>query len=104
MQMNVLPKTPLGKWTVGLTVVCIILLVLLVVLVGRLGTGIVEPGSIGSHILGWAFIISSITALITGLVSVIKSKERSILVFLLVVVMVFIAVFGLIMFIGEEFT
>ena len=81
---------------------CIVLLVLLVVLVGEIGLGVVKPGSLGAIMLGFAFGISGITSLVTGLVSIIKTKERSILAFLAVVVMVLLALFSLWMFIGEE--
>ncbi|MBN1190401.1 MAG: hypothetical protein JXA46_11660, partial [Dehalococcoidales bacterium] len=79
MQVIVLPKTSLGRWSVGLAAACLVLLVLLVVLVGGLGLGVVKPGSLGAFILGFAFGISDIAALVTGLVSIIKTKERSIL-------------------------
>ena len=103
MQIIVLPKTSLGRWSVCLAAACIVLLVLLVVLVGRLGLGVVKPGSLGAFILGFAFGISGIAALVTGLVSIIKTKERSIFAFLAVVVMVLLISFGLYMFIAEEF-
>ena len=103
MRINILPKTPLGRWSVGLAAACIVLLVLLVVLVGRLGIGVVKPGSLGAFMLGFAFVISDIAALITGLVSIIKTKERSILAFLAVVITVLLTLFGLWMFISEEF-
>ena len=102
MRISILPKTSLGRWSVGLAAACIMLLVLLVVLVGRLGLGVVEPGSIGAFILGFAFGISGIAALVTGLVSIIKTRERSILAFLAVAVTVLLTLFSLWMFIGEE--
>jgi len=51
---------------------------------------------------GFGWVISGIAALVIGLVSIIKDKERSILAFLAVVVMVLDNLFGLLMFIGEE--
>ncbi len=95
------PKTFLGKWSVGLAAACIVLLVLLVVLVGGLGLRVVKPGSLGAWMLGSAFVISDIAALVTGLVSIIKTKERSILTFLVVVVMGLLTLFCLCMEIGE---
>ena len=103
IRINILPKTPLGRWSVGLAAACIVLLVLLVVLVGRLGIGVVKPGSLGAFMLGFAFVISDIAALVTGLVSIIKTKERSILAFLAVVITVLLTLFGLWIFISEEF-
>jgi len=54
---------------------------------GWRGTGPVGP------IVGVAFGISGIATLVTGLISTIKSKERSILVFLAVVVGLFVLIF-----------
>ena len=95
-----LPKTSLGKWSVSLAIVCIMLLVLLMVLIGQSG---MERGSVVANILGISLIISGIAALVTGLISIIKAKERSILAFLAVVVTGLFDLFALFMFIGEEF-
>jgi hypothetical protein len=101
MRNSVLPKTSLGKWSVSLTAACIVLLVLLVVLVGGIGLGVVKPGSIGAWMLGSAFVISDIAALATGLISIIKTKERSILAFLSVFLAAVIGVFCLSFFVGD---
>ena len=103
MRITFMPKTSLGRWSVGLAAACIVLLVLLVVLVGGLGLGVVKPGSLGAFMLGFAFGISDIAALVTGVISIIKTKERSILAFLAVVVMGLTTLFALYMFIAEEF-
>jgi hypothetical protein len=95
------PKTSLGKWSVGLAVACIVLLVLLVVLVGGIGLGVVKPGSLGAWMLGSAFVFSDIAALVIGLVSIIKVKERSVLTFLVVMVIGLLTLFCLCMEIGE---
>ncbi len=101
MRNSVLPKTSLGKWSVSLAAACIMLLVLLVVLVGGLGLGVVKPGSLGAIMLGSAFVISDIAALVTGLISIIKTKERSILAFLSVFLAAVIGVFCLIFFVAD---
>jgi len=95
-RITVLPKTTLGRWSVGLAAVCIVLLILLLIRV------VPERGSLGAMMLGFTWVISGIAALVIGLVSIIKAKERSILAFLAVVVMVLVNLFGLLMFIGEE--
>ena len=97
MRISILPKTTLGKWSVSLAAVCIVLLILVLV---RLD--VIERGSLGAMMLGFGWVISGIAALVIGLVSIIKAKERSILAFLAVVVMVLDNLFGLLMFIGEE--
>ena len=93
MRVTILPKTLLGKWSVGLAVAFILLIILSGVLTGLGGVG---PGPVGP-IVGVAFGISGIAAFVTGLISIIKSKERSILVFLVVVV----GVLALLFLLGE---
>ncbi len=93
MQIRVLPKTLLGRWSVGLGVAFILLQLLSGILTGLGGVG---PGPIGPMI-GVAFGVSGIAALVTGLISVIRSKERSILVVLAMLVGLFCVFF----FLGE---
>ena len=81
MQIGILPKSSLGKWSVGLAAAFILLSILFAVLTGLGG----EPGPFALiFIVNVVIGISSIAAFITGLVSIIKSKERSVLVFLAV--------------------
>jgi hypothetical protein len=93
VRIGILPKSPLGRWSVGLAATFILLSVLSAVLTGLGGVG---PGPVGP-IIGIAFGISGIAALVTGLISTIKSKERSILVFLAII----IGLFTLIFLLGE---
>ena len=93
MRISIPPKTSLGRWSVGLGGAFVLVFVLSGVLTGLGGVG---PG-LGGPILGVAFGISGIGAFVTGLISIIKSKERSILVFLAAVA----GVFCLIFFLGE---
>jgi len=92
MKIYILPKSTLGKWAVGITAFFILLSVLLSVLTALGG---LEP-SVGLP-LGIAYGISGLGALATGLISVTKHKERSILVFLAL----FAGLFTLIFFLGE---
>ena len=81
LQIGILPKSSLGKWSVGLAAAFILLSILFAVLTGLGG----EPGPFALiFIVNVVIGISSIAAFITGLVSIIKSKERSVLVFLAV--------------------
>jgi hypothetical protein len=74
-------KTSLGRWSVGLAAAFILLSILFAVLTG-LGD---EPGPFALiFVVNVVIGISFIAAFITGLVSIIKSKERSVLVFLAV--------------------
>ena len=88
MRITVLPKTPLGKWSVGLFAACILLFVLLGVLLVFLGVYAGEDGrfQLLAPILGFAYWVLGVGSFVIGLISIIKSRERSILVFLVLVV------------------
>jgi hypothetical protein len=100
MRISILPKSLLGRWSVGLAAAFFLLFALAGVLTALGGRqpgpvpfvpiAVVVPATVA---LG----ISGIATLVTGLISIIKSKERSILVFLAVVV----GFFCLIFFLGE---
>lgn len=89
MRISILQKAILGRWSVGLGIAFILLQVLSGILTGVGGVG---PGLIGPMI-GVAFGVSGIAALVTGLISVIRSKERSILVFLAILAGLFCLIF-----------
>ena len=78
MRISIRPKSPLGKWSVGLGVAYILFFVLSEVILG--------PGPNYNTALAVALTIVdtsiAVAAFVTGLISIIKSKERSILVFL----------------------
>ncbi len=93
MRISIQPKSLLGRWSIGMGAAFILLQVLSSILTGLGGMG---SGPIGPMI-GVAFGVSGIAALITGLISVIKSKERSILVFIAILV----GLFCLLFFLGE---
>ncbi len=95
MRISILPKCSLARWSVGLAAAFILLSILFAVLT-RLGG---EPGPfalifIANIVIG----ISFIAAFITGLISIIKSKERSILVLLAVLIS-----FGALLFFLNQF-
>jgi hypothetical protein len=96
VRISILPKTSLGRWSVGLAAAFILLVVLLAVLTLLGG---LQPGRVRlvALIVAAAFGISGIGSFVTGLISMIKSKERSVLVFLAVVV----GLFALIVLLGE---
>ena len=95
MRISVLPKSSLGRWSVGLAAAFILLSILFAVLT-RLGG---EPGPFALiFIVNIVIGISFIAAFVTGLISIIKRKERSILVFLAVLVG-----FGALLFFLGEF-
>jgi hypothetical protein len=79
-RVTILPKTLLGKWSTGLAVASILFFASRLVLIP------VEPTDPGYNpVLDFAVIIAVAViagaALVTGLISIIKSKERSVFVF-----------------------
>jgi len=78
MGISVLPKTTLGKWSVGLAIAFILSFLLAEVLYGH------NPDSnqVPDVVLAIIFVGIGGAAFITGLISVIKHKERSILTFI----------------------
>jgi hypothetical protein len=81
VRISILPKTSLGRWSVGLAVAWILFFALSEVLVGFEVFG---PESNRAPAVALTIVVAGIggAALVTGLISIIKSKERSILVFL----------------------
>jgi hypothetical protein len=86
MRINILPKTSLGRWSVWLAVAWILFFVL--------SMFAAESGLVKLPLSGRALDFAmlgvtggiSVASFITGLISIIKSGERSILVFLALVV------------------
>jgi len=85
MGLSVLPKTSLGRWSLGLAIASI---VLFVVAAGPLREqwGLNDNGEVVNLALTVVFTViivgTSGADLVTGLISMIKRKERSVLVFL----------------------
>ena len=83
MRITILPKSSLGRWSVGLAAAFILLSILFAVLTRLVG----EPGPFALiFIVNVVIGISFIAAFVTGLVSIIKSRERSIIVYLAMLV------------------
>ena len=89
MRTIILPKTPLGRWSVGLVIAIIVLFTFVPEVANR---SLEVAASSGFACLAGA-------ALVTGLISIIKNKERSILVFLTTV----LGLFALIIAVGQAF-
>jgi cytochrome bd-type quinol oxidase subunit 2 len=98
MDIYLKPKTLLGKWSLGLLILAVLLFAVLIILVvsGQRGDDAFFSNLALTIpvLLAGVFLIS---ALVTGLIAMIKSKERSILVILAVV----IGIFALIFLLGE---
>jgi hypothetical protein len=91
MRITILPKTPLGWWSVGLVVVSVLFFVLFQVILG--------PGPDYNMALAYALtaVIAGIAvaAFVTGLISIIRSKEWAILVFVAMAISLYSLIGGI---------
>lgn len=90
-----MPKTILGKWSVGLFVAFIIVVLVPMVadLTGQSGGNTIFDNLYlfgNLYLPGFLGAITGIAAFITGLIGIVKFKERSILVFIATVVGFFV--------------
>jgi len=94
MRISILPESSLGKWSTGLIAVFAVFLVVFEILVAsgqRGGKTFFSNLALTIPILLAG--ISSVLALLTGLIGVIRNRERSILVFLAMLVGLFVLLF-----------
>jgi len=77
VRISILPKTSLGRWSVGLGIAWILFFVLSEVLTGF---EVLGPGLNPALAVALTIIITGIAvaAFVTGLIGMIKSKERSV--------------------------
>jgi hypothetical protein len=92
--MRILPESSLGKWSVGLAIAFIVLMTFPWFLSRALSERIGIPFGFS---FGMLAILSGLAALVTGLISALKQKERSLLVYLSILV----GLFALVFIIGE---
>ena len=96
MRISVLPKTSLGWWSVGLCVASILFFALFVVIMG--------PGP--DYNMPLAYTLTAVltgiavAAFVTGLISIMKRKERSILVFVAMVIGLYSLIGGAVSLLG----
>jgi hypothetical protein len=84
MRITILPKTVLGWWSFGVAILSLVFLIFPIHWVlGLIGVAH-QIGLSPGQIKGISFAIAGGAALVTGLISIIRRKERSILVFLAV--------------------
>ena len=96
MRITVLPKTSWGKWSVGLVLAFILFFALFVILVASGQRG--GETFFSNLLLTVPMFLAGtcgVAAFVTGLIGIIKSKERSILVYLAILIGLYILVFGL---------
>ena len=100
MHISVLPKTSLGRWSVGLAIAFILFLVLLFEVLT--GFNPFAPGfnPVLAVVLKIVLVGISGAAFVTGLISMIKKRERSVLVFVGMAIALWL---GLIAVVGSLF-
>jgi cytochrome bd-type quinol oxidase subunit 2 len=98
MGISLKPKTTMGKWSSGLIIAFFLFFAVFVILVasGQRGgdtffsfTALTIPGLLAG--------VSAVSALVTGIIGIVKSRERSVLVFLATA----IGLYLLILLLGE---
>ena len=94
MKVYFTPKTTLGKWSVVLIIAFIVLMVAFQLLVASGQRG--GKTFFSNLILAIPMIvagISGISAFVTGIIGIIKSRERSVIVYLAVLIGLFVLLF-----------
>jgi hypothetical protein len=102
MKITIFPKTPAGKRSVYFFIVFIVLSITASIISNLQGNNIEYPNPINSPLLGTTIYLSFIMAaiaFITGLKAVIKSKERAVLVYIIILIDGWFSIAGLILFI-----
>ena len=96
MQVNILPKSYLGKWSTGLIAAFVVFFVTFQVLVASGQRG--GETFFSNLVLTIPILLagtSGVLAFLTGLIGAIRNGERSILVFLAMVVGLFVSLFSI---------
>lgn len=86
-----LPETKLGKWTVCLNIFFLIVIIISVILVKVLGILSFDMGH-WWDVTALVFLVS-ISAFIIGIIAVRKNKERSVMVYLSILISIFAILF-----------
>jgi hypothetical protein len=84
MRLNFMPKTRLGKWSVWLNAFFLIIIAASIILVNVLG--ILSYDDHWWDVTVPLVFLASITAFILGLIAIRKNKERSVLVYISVII------------------
>jgi len=96
MKIYFAPKTTLGKWSVALIIIFIVLLGVFQLLVASGQRG--GETFFSNLILTIPMLtagVSGILAFVTGLIGIIKSRERSVIVYLAALIGLFVLLFGI---------
>ena len=90
-----IPKTTMGKWSTGLIITSFLFFAVFLIEVAS--------GLVGGDTWTWDWPaitmllagVSAISSLVTGIIGIVKSKERSVLVFLATLIGLFVLIFVL---------
>ena len=96
MRISLKPKTTMGEWSTGLIIAFFLFFAVFLILVasGQRGGGTFFSNlalTIPMLLAG----VSGVSALVTGIIGIVKSRERSVLVFLVTVIGLFVLIFSL---------
>jgi len=96
MRISLKPKSTMGKWSTGLIIAFLLFLAVFLILVasGQRG-GDTFFSNLALTIPMLLAGVSSVSALVTGIIGIVKSRERSVLVFLATAIGLFVLVFSL---------
>ncbi|MFC1967795.1 hypothetical protein ACFLVX_00175 [Chloroflexota bacterium] len=96
MRISLKPKTTMGKWSTGLIIAFFLFFAvfLIVVASGQHG-GDTFFSNLALTIPMLLAVVSSVSALVTGIIGTVKDGERSVLVFLATVIGLFVLTFSL---------
>jgi hypothetical protein len=102
MNITLLPKTTLGKWSTGLIIAAFLMLVVVIIEVVLESRGGVtfDWNGIWPAIPIILAVVFAISSMVIGIIGIVKSKERSILVFIATALGV-LGVFALLIAVGE---
>jgi len=95
MKSNLLPKTTLGKWSTGLIIAAFLFFMVFFIEVvsGFRGGDTLDFSNIWPAIPIILAGVSAISSMVTGMIAILKSKDRSVLVFLATAIGVFALIF-----------
>jgi len=91
MKKNITPKTILGKWSVGLNLFFLTVIIISIIFVKVLG--ILNFDDHWWDVTVPLVFLASIVAFFTGIISVIKNKESSVLVYLSIILSICVILF-----------
>ena len=103
MNITLLPKTTLGKWSTGLIIAAFLMLVVFIIEVVLESRGRVtfDWNGIWPAIPIILAVVFAISSMVIGSIGIVKRKERSILVFVATALGALVVVLVLIIVIGE---